>query len=142
MIKVEALVPLLNEALEKGQDFKMPVRGTSMLPCICDKDYVVLTKPESLKKNDVIFYVRENGQYVLHRIYQVKKDYYVLMGDNQCFKEYPIYPNQVLAKVKEVVINGEKVDNLTSFRYKLFLFFWHSRIIRKIFFPLTRRYRR
>ena len=64
------------------------------------------------------------------------------MGDNQCFKEYPIYPNQVLAKVKEVVINGEKVDNLTSFRYKLFLFFWHSRIIRKIFFPLTRRYRR
>lgn len=141
MIKVEALVPLLKEALEKEQDFKMPVRGTSMLPCICDKDYVVLTRPLDLKKNDVIFYIRENGQYVLHRIYQVKKDYYVLMGDNQTFKEYPIYPNQVIAKVKEVIIDG-KADKLNSFRYRLFLFFWHSRIIRKIFFPLSRRYRR
>jgi hypothetical protein len=50
-----------------------------------------LVKPEiPPKKYDVIFYRRENGQYVLHRIIKIKKDGYVCRGDNQTAKEYPV----------------------------------------------------
>ena len=129
MNKIEDLVPLLLDTLNNNKDFTMPVKGTSMLPFINEKNLVTLTKPNNIKKNDIVFYKRNNGQYVLHRIYQIKKDYFVLMGYNQTFKEEPIYLNQIIAKVKSI-----------KKKYKLYLFFWHNRLIRKIFFPITRRF--
>ena len=140
MLKIEQFAPLIYEAFKDDKTFKMPVKGTSMLPFINDKHYVVLTKPKNIKKHDIVFYIRESGQYVLHRIYDVKKDYYVLMGDNQTFKEEPIYEHQIIAKV-EAVIKGNKVHNLRGLKYRLYLFFWHNRFIRKLCFPISRRMR-
>ena len=137
MNKIEDLVPLLLDTLNNNKDFTMPVKGTSMLPFINEKNLVTLTKPNNIKKNDIVFYKRNNGQYVLHRIYQIKKDYFVLMGDNQTFKEEPIYLNQIIAKVKSIK-KKNKIHYLKGFKYKLYLFFWHNRLIRKIFFPITR----
>lgn len=139
MNKIEDLVPLLLDTLNNNKDFTMPVKGTSMLPFINEKNIVTLTKPNNIKKNDIVFYKRNNGQYVLHRIYQIKKDYLVLMGDNQTFKEEPIYLNQIIAKVKSIK-KKNKIHYLNGFKYKLYLFFWHNRLIRKIFFPITRRF--
>lgn len=139
MNKVDDFVPLLKETLKNHKDFIMPVKGTSMLPFINSKHLVVLTYSTDFKKNDIVFYQRENGQYVLHRIYEVKKDHFVLMGDNQTFKEEPIYPSQIIGKVKAVK-KGKKTHYLKGLSYHLYLFFWHNRIIRKIFFPLTRRF--
>ncbi len=138
MIKIEELVPLLEEALGENRDFRMPVRGTSMLPFIREKDAVILTKPGNLRKHDIVFYRREDGHYVLHRIFQVKNGFYVLMGDNQTRKEQPIYSSQVIAKVKEVVREG-RIRPLKGFSYRCYEFFWQFRIIRKLMFPLTRR---
>ena len=73
MRKVEAFAPLIEEAFSNNQTFKMPVNGTSMLPFINRTHHVVLDKPISLKRNDMILYKRTNGQYVLHRIFRVKK---------------------------------------------------------------------
>ena len=100
MNKIDDLVPLLLDTLNNNKDFIMPVKGTSMLPFINEKNLVTLSSPNNIKKNDIVFYKRNNGQYVLHRIYKIKKDYYVLMGDNQTFKEEPIYSCQIIAKVK------------------------------------------
>ena len=65
--KVEAFVPLLHEAFDNDKTFKMPVKGTSMLPFINEKHYVILKKVDSIKKNDIVFYRRDSGQYVLLR---------------------------------------------------------------------------
>lgn len=138
MNKIEDLVPILKDTLAKNKDFIMPVRGTSMLPFIYETNQVILTKPSDLRKNDIIFYQRDDGHFVLHRIYKKKKDYFVLLGDNQTQLEYPIYDKQVLAKVKAVK-RKNKIDYLNKFSYKLYLFFWHNLLIRRIFFPLTRR---
>lgn len=138
MRKVEDFAPLIEEAFSNNKTFKMPVNGVSMLPFINKNHYVVLDKPNDLKKNDIILYKRENGKYVLHRIYKVKKDYYQLLGDNQIYREYPIYQNQVIGKVIEVV-KGNKTNNLKGFKYKLYLFFWRFRLIRLVCFPFTRR---
>lgn len=138
MRKVEAFAPLIEEAFSNNQKFKMPVNGVSMLPFLNKTHYVVLDKPNNLKRNDMILYKRENGQYVLHRIFRVKKDHFQLIGDNQFYREYPIYENQVIGKVVSV-IKGNKVDNLNSFKYKLYLFIWQFRVLRLLFFPFTRR---
>ena len=138
MNNIEDLVPILKETLNNNKNFIMPVRGTSMLPFIYETNYVILSNPINLKKNDIIFYQRDNGNFVLHRIYQVKKDYFVLLGDNQIIKEEPIYSKQIIGKVIAIK-RKKKTDYLNSFSYKLYLFFWHSLLIRRIFFPLTRR---
>ena len=116
MRKVETFVPLIEEAFEKNQTFKMPVNGTSMLPFINKTHHVVLDKPTRIKRNDMVLYKRSNGQYVLHRIFRVKKGYYVLLGDNQIYREYPIYRNQIIAKVIEV----HKKDKIHKNHYDLF----------------------
>ena len=138
MNKVEDFIPILLDTLSQGKDFIMPVNGTSMLPFIHKSHRVILTSPTDLKKNDIVFYQRENGQYVLHRIYKVKKDYYVMMGDNQTFEEAPIYKHQIISKAK-AVIKKNKTHNLKGLMYSLYLLFWNCKLVRRLLFPITRR---
>ena len=75
--------------------------GISMYPLLRQrKDSVHIVKIDSpLKKNDVILYQRDSGQYVLHRIIKIKNSNYIICGDNQWKKEYGIflfYNNQSL----------------------------------------------
>ena len=64
--------------------------GDSMQPLIRqDRDLLIIEKSEGrLKKYDVPLYKRDSGQYVLHRILKVRKDDYVICGDNRYCKEY------------------------------------------------------
>jgi len=136
---VESLVPFLKEAFENNKDFKMPIKGTSMLPFLNETMLVSLTKPIELKRNDIIFYLRDNGQYVLHRIYKVKKGTYTLLGDNQTRKELNIRENQVLGKVNKVYLkNGEE----KSLHAPVYLFFWNMLLIRKVCLKLRRLFKR
>ena len=54
--------------------------GDSMMPLIRqDKDLLIIEKPKGrLKKYDVPLYRRDSGQYVLHRILEVRKNDYVI----------------------------------------------------------------
>ncbi len=87
----------MDSVINTGGEFKMISRGTSMLPMLRDGiDTVVIVKANApLKTGDVPLYIRENGEYVLHRIIKVRKDGYVLRGDNQTVSEYPICENQI-----------------------------------------------
>ena len=61
-------------------------RGDSMMPLTKqDRDPLVISKKPKrrLKKYDVPLYKRDSGQYVLHRIFQVRKHDYVICGDNR-----------------------------------------------------------
>lgn len=72
--------------------------GTSMMPLIRERiDTVRLEKPKGrCKKYDVIMYQRKNGIYVLHRIMKVKKDSYVLCGDNQAVLERGVTDDMII----------------------------------------------
>ena len=56
--------------LDSGGEFTVYPKGTSMLPLIRQgRDSVTLAKPSApLKRGDIAFYLRDNGQYVLHRV--------------------------------------------------------------------------
>ena len=65
---MEQLAPVIEETLKSGGTFEIAVKGTSMLPLLVEgRDTVVLgavSKP--LEKDDIPFYRRPDGAYVLH----------------------------------------------------------------------------
>ena len=66
----------------------------------------------------MVFYRRESGAYVMHRVMKVKKHQYYLAGDHQTFLEGPIEATQIFAKVVSVERAGvwlTKEDRLWKF---------------------------
>ena len=86
------------------------VTGNSMSPfLIHGRDTVYLSRlRDPIKKGQILLYRRNNGQYVLHRVYQVKTESLVMVGDAQTEPEPGIRPDQVLAVVCSAKRKGKK----------------------------------
>ncbi len=107
---IRDLSPVMEECLNQGQKVRLTVIGDSMFPLFAHKrDSVVLCKKESYHKYDIIFYRRENGACVLHRIVGSKEGAFVLCGDHQTELEYPIYPGQILGAVESFKRKGKEL---------------------------------
>ena len=88
------------------------------------RDTVYLSKvTRPLKKGDMILYRRDNGAYILHRIYRVTPDGYWLVGDAQILIEKGVRPDQVLALVT-AVRRREKLLQPGSFWWDFFEKVW------------------
>lgn len=122
-ISFSDLLPIIQEKIQKGESFSFLANGDSMLPFLRNgQDLVTLSpKPERFKKNDVIFYRRENGQFILHRIVKILDSGEMwLCGDNQLYIERKIFPEDVIAILTEIKRDG-KMLSLTSLSYKCYL---------------------
>ena len=105
------LWPIIEEVISSGGEFRLTPYGTSMLPLLePGKCTVVLVEPKEIKKGDIVLFVRASGQFVLHRVVAVKKDYYNMCGDNETAIEYRVLKENIKAVVKEIYIGEEKVD--------------------------------
>lgn len=124
-VSFEELFPLMEEKMKNGESFSFLAFGDSMLPFLKNgKDLVTLSPvTKTIRKNDVIFYRRENGQFVLHRVIKTLPGGKLwLCGDNQLYIERGISSEQVIAVLTGVVRNGKNVS-LSSFSYRLYLVF-------------------
>ena len=99
--------------------------GDSMLPLIREgRDLLVIEPPKGrLKKYDVPLYKRDSGQYVLHRVLQVRKDGYVLCGDNRWSRETGVTDRQVIGVLTAVIRDGREIP-LTDRRRRLYARLW------------------
>jgi len=99
--------------------------GDSMLPLIRQGRDLLIIEPRRgrLKKYDVPLYRRDSGQYVLHRVLQVRENDYVLCGDNRWSKEYDITDRHILGVLTAVVRNGKELS-VTDWRYRLYVRLW------------------
>lgn len=97
-------VAVLKDMVEQGHEVSMTVVGTSMEPFLLhNRDKIYFRKPEGpIKKGDMVFYRRDSGAYVMHRVMRVKKQQYYMAGDHQTFLEGPIGEKQIFAKVVSV----------------------------------------
>lgn len=115
--------------------------GDSMEPMLKNREnIVILEKAESiLKKYDLPLYKRPNGQYVLHRIIKVRKNDYIVCGDNRWKKE--MIPHEwVIACTKGYYKNGNfiSVDDKDYCKYLKTLGIrrkklWIKSIIKRLF---------
>ncbi|MBO4896831.1 MAG: S24/S26 family peptidase [Clostridia bacterium] len=121
---VDIIAPLIIEEIGAGNDVKIGVTGFSMYPLLrSESDMVILSKPENIKKLDVVFYKRPNGQYVLHRIIRKKGDVLSIAGDNETELEHPVYVSDCIGKMTYYIRNGKK-HSVNSISYLLYCHFW------------------
>lgn len=116
----------IQQEIAKNDKYIDIVVGNSMHPILrIRKDQVVLTKiTKPLKKYDVVLYQRPNKQYVLHRILKIKKDYYIINGDNRYHLE--TVPKDWLIAIMEGFYRGDKYYTRKNLIYKLYIHLWCS----------------
>ena len=104
-------IDILRTVIDEGKEVNMRVLGSSMAPFVVhERDTIYFKRPErKLKKGDIAFFQRNNGQYVVHRIYKVKGDEYYFVGDNQTLIEGPIEKGQIFAIVTRVIRKGKEI---------------------------------
>ena len=113
--------------------------GDSMLPLIRQgQDLLVIERPkewdevdragaktvQKLKRFDIPLYRRDNSSvYVLHRVLAIRRNDYVLCGDNRWHREYGITDKNIVGRLTAVVRNGKELP-LSGWRYGLYVLLW------------------
>lgn len=124
-VSMDDIAPIICEQMQNNGEVIFTPKGNSMLPMLRNnKDTVTLCKAEfPLKKYDLPLYIRNNGRYVLHRVVAVKKDGYVMRGDNQFFNESGIKDEQIIGIVCRFTRKNKSYD-CNSKKYMLYCRIW------------------
>lgn len=109
---------IIKEAVRLVQDgvsVTFPVKGRSMLPFIFGgRESVILQKPESLQRGQVVLAEIGPDRYVVHRIIKITQDRVTLMGDGNICGTESCPPDKVLAIATHVVDEKGKRRTLES----------------------------
>jgi hypothetical protein len=100
--------------------------GDSMMPLLRQhRDLIVIDKrPQGrCKKYDVVLYRRPTGEYVLHRILKVRKDDYIICGDNRYVREFGVPDDWIIGILTAVVRDGKELS-VTDWNYRLYVHLW------------------
>jgi hypothetical protein len=127
----------LAEQLDSHGVIMRPNKGVSMMPLLREnRDVMVIRKREAerLRKYDAVLFVRDNGEYVLHRILKVNPDSYWIVGDN-CISGEIVREEQVIGILTEIVRDGKTI-HVTDRGYLAFVHIWCA------LFPLRSRWMR
>ena len=108
---------VVRSILEEGKEVPLVVTGNSMMPFLIDRrDQVLIKRIERpLKKGDIAFFQRENGQYIMHRIH--------FIGDGQKNIEGPIKETRIFGVITGVLRKGKYLDEHT-FTWRFFENIW------------------
>jgi len=130
---------IMQEVMNSGGEFRFYPKGKSMLPLIRQgKDSIALVAVQGqLKKYDLPLYVRNNGQFVLHRVIGEDSNGYIMCGDNQTTLEYGILPQQIRAKVCAVYRKDRRVE-ITDKSYILYCKLWCFMPLRRVIIMIKR----
>ena len=139
-VALKEIYPMIKEKIDNGGIVKLPITGTSMLPLLVwGRDSVDIIKCENPKKGDIIFYLRDNGQFFLHRIIGEDENGYVLCGDNQWYKETGIKDHNIIAVVTSITRKGKTFD-VTKLSYRFYSKLWMILLpFRKTILALSRK---
>ena len=133
-------VSIVESELRQYGVYASTTSGVSMRPLFkTGRDVVILEVPKGeLKRYDVALYKSNRGAYTLHRVVAVKKDEYLIRGDNTFFIEH-IRKDRILAVLTEFNRNGKKysVDNKG---YLLYARIWNFIYPLRYLFHLPRRF--
>lgn len=111
-IDTREYISALRELTEQGKEVSLLISGNSMSPfMVHQRDTICFKKPDrELKKGDMVFYQRVNGQFIMHRIWKVKEDGFYIVGDAQQEIEGPVKREQIFAVVTKVKRKGKWIE--------------------------------
>ena len=132
MIKVEKFYPLILEAFNENKTFSFPVKGSSMRPLLKNDYVVTICKIDSYKVGDILFFRRDDGAFVLHRLRKIKNGILYIVGDHQTKLE-EVRENQLIGKVINYKKYNDKIYNLKGVKYNFYKLIVKSKFVRFIF---------
>ncbi len=109
-VDTDSYMRVLSGLVAKGETVCLTITGGSMTPFLVHgRDSIRFAKPSGpLRRGDMAFYRRRNGQYVMHRIVRVdRQGNYYAAGDAQTEMEGPLAPDMVFAVVTDVCRKGK-----------------------------------
>ena len=129
---------LIREVLASDGEFRLYPHGTSMLPLIRQGvDSVALRSLDRPpRKFDILFYQRQDGSYILHRVKKVTSDGLTMWGDNHTMLEYGVTEDMIIGYAARI-FRGETELDCQSFRYRLYLWLWQFKAIRNLVLPIA-----
>lgn len=123
-ITLDEIYPAIKETLLSGGTVELPITGTSMFPLLkASRDTVIIKADSNYSIGDIIFYRRDDGHFVLHRIVGTDENGFILCGDNQTQLEKNIENRHIIAKVIEINRDG-KVISAQDPKYLKKVDFW------------------
>lgn len=113
VIDTKEYVSVLKEQVDAGKEVAMKIAGNSMSPFLVhERDYIIFSTPaRELRKGDMVFYQRENGQFIMHRICRVATEGYYITGDAQQTMEGPVKRDQIFARITKVQRKGKWITS-------------------------------
>lgn len=126
LVKAKGLFPVIGELLDNGQSARIIVTGTSMYPFLRDGiDSVELSRTSfyDIQRGDIVMILRDNGQYVMHRVFRKEEDCFYMVGDAQQLIEGPLRPEQLVAVISAVWRRERRVE-CSNMMWKLLSILW------------------
>lgn len=78
---------LAEDQLSAGEQVRITLVGTSMLPTLCEGDVLTLAPPTQFPAVGDIVLFRYRGKHILHRIVAAEGDSYTMQGDACSYTE-------------------------------------------------------
>ena len=129
---------------ENVEALPLVISGNSMSPfLIHGRDTIYLSRlTRPVKRGDVLLYQRNNGAYILHRVFKIENDSLIMVGDAQTELESGIRPDQVIAIMSSAERKGKK-QAPGSFWWEFFEKVWIRMvplrpIVRKVYTVVSR----
>ena len=135
-VTAEQIETFLPSLLKAGGTFPLVVTGSSMLPFLKNgRDTVWLRAEKKPKRGQILFFQREDGSFVLHRIRRILSDGTIIVnGDAQNWCEN-VTPKQSIAVVTAFSRPGKKAVPADSFFIKVRDLLWYpTRPLRPLMF--------
>lgn len=124
-ICAEEYFNLLKEQVSLGKEVSMIITGNSMSPFLeHGRDTIYFKKPDrKLHRGDMVFFQRDSGKFVMHRILKITEDGYYFLGDNQTEPEGPLSEAHIFAIISKVKRKGRMI-NSKNFWWFFFAHIW------------------
>ncbi len=140
-VDMACVSPLISEVLASGNSVELTVSGNSMRPLLTHRvSRVRLSATDRFQIGDVVFYQRDSGAFVLHRIVKRTGLVYTMRGDNQIVAEPGIRHDQILAVMTGYSRDGIHWHETGHVPYVLYRVYWiHSWFLRRLLRAVKRR---
>lgn len=129
------LIPIIKETLFGSLPFVLSVTGNSMRPTLRnsgDKVELLSQKHRGVKKGELVFFERENGGCILHRVLKINGDTLLVNGDAQPWTE-TVKMSQVIGVVNRLCRKGKWIS-CDSFLYRVYSkIIVHTLFLRKVY---------
>ncbi len=113
---------LVRQSLQDTGQAYVRVTGASMRPLLRHRrDGVILGRPETLRRGDIVLFDRGDGRYALHRVIRLRPTGFDMAGDHQRNVETDLPYAQVVGVVTAVDRGGRRISR-SNFFFQLLAF--------------------